>query len=396
MDNVINLDRGSTQQEAVGARSVDVRRGGRNGELSAQWRSRPDDQRFLSLEELLAHVAGRAERSYADTIDTKSIEVVADGESRLDLKLPTGDVVTPTHWAFGQLCSQVKAPAGYLRTLPAAIAQFPLQYGMVANRTEVAKFFATSEGEGQPHLLRAVTSPNYGRIMDAEVVHRVMNIAGDDWKVPGTINWSTGQHDPNTPVTKDSTTLYASDRDVFVFLCRDQYPIEIGKLENGEPDYLFPGFIVSNSETGNGSLRIETMFLRGVCQNRNLWGVEGQESLRIRHTKYAPDRLDIEAGPVLESFANEARSAVVKKVTDAKSITVAGDHDERMKFLINQGFAATKSGQILESFKKDEGHDASSVWDFVQAMTASARDVAHQDARIVIERKAGGLMDHVT
>ena len=40
----------------------------------------------------------------------------------------------------------------------------------------------------------------------------------------------------------DTTTLYASDRDVFLFLVDDTHPIEAGRLPNGEPDLYFRGF----------------------------------------------------------------------------------------------------------------------------------------------------------
>jgi hypothetical protein len=36
--------------------------------------------------------------------------------------------------------------------------------------------------------------------------------------VPGVLDWSTGVYNPLVDVTKNTTTLYASDRDVFVFL----------------------------------------------------------------------------------------------------------------------------------------------------------------------------------
>jgi len=55
-------------------------------------------------------------------------------------------------------------------------------------------------------------------------------------------------HNPFVEVTKDTTTLYASDRDVFLFLVDDTHPIEAGKLPNGDPDLYFRGFYCWNSE----------------------------------------------------------------------------------------------------------------------------------------------------
>ena len=113
-----------------------------------------------------------------------------------------------------------------------------------------------------------------------------------------------GLYDPFVPVSLDTTTLFASDRDVFVFLVDDTHPIEIGKLADGSPDLVFRGFYAWNSETGSKTAGLAAMYLRGVCMNRNLWGVENFQEIKIRHTKFAADKWSAEAQPALESFAN--------------------------------------------------------------------------------------------
>ena len=98
-----------------------------------------------------------------------------------------------------------------------------------------------------------------------------MRIAGDGigdtrWKVPGLLDWSTMTDNPFVEVTKDTTTLYASDRDVFLFLVDDAHPIEAGRLPNGDPDLYFRGFYCWNSEVGSKTLGIaSSLFLRAVC-----------------------------------------------------------------------------------------------------------------------------------
>ena len=42
--------------------------------------------------------------------------------------------------------------------------------------------------------------------------------------------WSTGVYNPTVEISRDTTTLYASDRDVFLFLVDDHNPIEAGRL----------------------------------------------------------------------------------------------------------------------------------------------------------------------
>jgi hypothetical protein len=226
---------------------VDPSRGERIGRVSSEWFRRPADERFLNLSDLHWSVKGRADRSRARTVPSHEVRVEArreDGD-RLRLMLPgEADEIAPTHWSFGQLCSLVGAPSGYLRQLPAPLAGINLQYGLSQHRSELVKTYTTEQGRTE---LRAVTGPDYGRIHDHELVEAVMRIAGNGtgdtrWKVPGVLDWGTMRHNPNVDVTADTTTLYASDRDVFLFLCDDLNPIEAGRLPNGEPDLYFRGF----------------------------------------------------------------------------------------------------------------------------------------------------------
>ena len=255
---------------------VDVSRGERLGRVSSEWFLRPDDERFLSLPELYGAVRARADRAEARTVESRAIRVEArreDGE-RLGLIVPgQGRPVAPTHWSFGQLCGLVGAPAGYLRDLPAPLAGINLQHGLLNHRAELVKTLETDDGRVE---LRAVTGPDYGRIWDHELVAAVMRIAGNgtgdtNWKVPGVLDWASMTHNPYVEVTKETTTLYASDRDVFLFLVDDTHPIEAGRLPNGEPDLFFRGFYCWNSEVGSKTLGIASFYLRAVCANRNIW-----------------------------------------------------------------------------------------------------------------------------
>jgi hypothetical protein len=109
---------------------VDVSRGERVGRVSSEWFSRPADQRYLSLTELAHTVRARADRGRTRVVESALIHVEANRSDpeRSGLMLPGSDKpVAPTHWSFGQLASQVGAPAAYLRQLPAALAGINLQ-----------------------------------------------------------------------------------------------------------------------------------------------------------------------------------------------------------------------------------------------------------------------------
>ncbi|TXH36474.1 MAG: DUF932 domain-containing protein [Rhodospirillaceae bacterium] len=393
--NVQVLD---ARRDVSGGYKVDVRRGERVGRVSSEWFSRPDDERYLSLSDLARTVRERSERSRTRVVESALIHVEANRSDpeRLSLLLPGADApVAPTHWSFGQLASLVGAPAAYLRQLPAALAGINLQYGLTSHRAEQVKTLELEEGRVE---LRAVTGPDYGRIHDYELVEAVQRIAGNGtgdtrWKVPGVLDWSTGIYNPRVDITKDTTTLYASDRDVFLFLVDDLNSIEAGRLPDGSPDLYFRGFYVWNSEVGARTLGMASFYLRAVCQNRNLWGVEDFEEITIRHSKYAASRFAHEAAPALLNFANSSPMPFVNGIKAARERIVARTDEDRTDFLRRRGFSKAESGKIIDAVLAEEGRPPESIFDFVQGITAVARDKPHQDARLEMEGKAKKLLD---
>ncbi|MBZ9711142.1 DUF932 domain-containing protein [Mesorhizobium sp. ESP7-2] len=377
---------------------VDVSRGQCVGRVSSEWFNRPADERYLSLTDLRNSVRARSQRSRTRIVESERIRVEAsrDDAERLLLMLPDAEApVAPTHWSFGQLASLVGAPAAYLRQLPAPLAAINLQYGLNSQRAEQVKTLEIQNGRLE---LRAVTGPDYGRIFDHELVEAVQKIAGNGtgdtrWKVPGVLDWSTGIYNPNVDISKDTTTLYASDRDVFLFLVDDLNPIEAGKLSNGDSDIFFRGFYCWNSEVGARTLGIASFYLRAVCQNRNLWGVENFEEITIRHSKYAASRFALEAEPALIQFADSSPMPFVNGIKAARQRIVARDDEDRQSFLRKRGFSKAETTKIIDTVLLEEGRPPESIFDFVQGITRVARDKSHQDVRLDMEGKAKKLLD---
>ncbi|MGE4306326.1 MAG: DUF932 domain-containing protein [Novosphingobium sp.] len=383
-----------------GGYRVDISRGQNISRVSSEWFSRPDDERYLSLTDLHASVRRRADRATTRIVESRAVRVEARSEDPelLTLIAPGDDTpIAPTNWSFGQLASLVGAPASYLRTLPAALAGINMQHGLLAHRGEQVKLLQTDTGRTE---LRAVTGPDYGRIWDHELVSAVMRIAGNGtgdtrWKVPGVLDWGSMVYNPHVDVSSETTTLYASDRDVFVFLVDDTHPIEAGKLPNGEPDLFFRGFYAWNSEVGAKTLGIATFYLRAVCQNRNLWGVENFEEIKIRHSKFAANRFAHEAAPALAHFADSSPRSFVDGIKRARERIVARKDEDREDFLRNRGFSKVETGKIISTVLAEEGRPPESLYDFVQGITAHARSKTNQDARLEIEGKARKILEKV-
>lgn len=408
MDGITPKMDGETKV-AGGYTTAATSKGKVDGTLSAQWAARPADQRFTTLEALIASVKARTDASSEGVVQTAGLRVVTEGANLL-LDDGSGAAYEPTHWSFGQLCSladgtsadQMRKTASYGPT-GLKVAAAALQLGIKARGAGTMAAY-TMAGDGYD-TLRAMTSEKYARIRDLDVANKVADLVKKDdrWKVPGMIDWSSQKngcvtHNPFVDVTTDNTTLYASDRDVFIFMCQDAHPIEVGKLDNGDPDLMFRGFIVSNSEVGAATFTLRTFLLRGVCMNRNLWGTESQAEISIRHIGSAVDKFEELATPALEAYADADAAAIVGKVHAAKAITIAKTEGERIDFLMAKplGFSRTQALKVMARVNEEEGHPLTTVWDAVQGVTALARKIEHQDVRVKLEALAGRLMEKVT
>lgn len=385
---------------------VDISKGQCIGTVSHQWASRPDDQKFTSLSALREQVAKWAEASHTFDIDPRGFHAHQFEDSLLIGHADLSMDVTPTNYGFSDVCSLVGAPARYLTKLSPDLAAKNLNYGFnQLDEKQVQAYVGDGAAFGSD-MLRCITSTQYGRILDRDVVDEVMKFAGDGvgdtrWKVPGVMDWADMRYNPNVDIDKQTTTLFASDRDVFLFLVDDKNPIEVGKTASGDPDMVFRGFYTWNSEVGDRTFGLATMYLRGVCCNRLLWGVEGFTETTFRHSSGAPKRFMEECAPALSSYAETGASKLVAGVQAAKStIVVSGANEDergadRIAFLRKLGFSASKALDLVTTHLVEEGRPPESVWDFAQAMTAVARSCQFQDQRVKLEQQAGKLLDKV-
>lgn len=229
-----------------------------------------------------------------------------------------GHAYRPSHHAFSQLAQLAGAPAGYLRSLPAAMTADCLNYGLHHAR-DVEEIGLLLQRNGDS-TLRAATGPNYGRIWDDEIVSTLVDLYGDGvsgrFRVPG-------EFGRRVPVTQANTTLYAGDRDMFVFLTDEENRIEVSNRRNGESGALARGFLVYNSEVGSRSFGIETFLFDYVCMNRIIWGATNHQTFRMRHTSGAPDRWLEKLQPALRAYADASTEGVTDLIAAAQAKGIA-------------------------------------------------------------------------
>jgi len=131
--------------------------------------------------------------------------------------------------------------------------------------------------------------------------------------------------------------------------------------EGGNHPIYFRGFYCWNSEVGAKTLGMASFYLRAVCQNRNLWGVEDFQEIKIRHSKYAASRFAHEAAPALTRFANSSPQSFMNGIKAARQQIVARTDEDRDDFLRKRGFSKAESGKIIEKVLMEEGHPPESI-----------------------------------
>ena len=368
-------------------------------QASNQWAHRPTDQRFQTLDALKAHVMKRRSLSRSTDIDLSRVTAAEqDGTITINHGIAA---VEPTHWSFGQLSARLHAPADYLRALPTDLAVLNINHGIkrYAEENGALKFMSVTrdDDDSEINTLQAVTGTKYGRIWDADCVQAVEKL----------VEKSNGKfHNPLAYASRrmgDSSQgleragLYASDRDVFMFM------IDGGSLlEGGDRAQLHRGFFCWNSEVGSKTFGLTTFLFNAVCGNHIIWGAQDVNELTIRHSQNGPTRFDVEAAPLLLSYANAAAAPVEAAIKRAVAYIVlpANTADTDRFDVINSfcnrhaKFSKAEIRSAIDFAKAEEG-DCRTLWHVVQGLTAYARGFDHIDSRVDLETRAGKLLDVV-
>jgi hypothetical protein len=360
-----------------------------------QWSTRPDDQRFTSLTAMRDHFNTTRLNSRATVVSSRRLEVVpADDNRGLAIQGANGHAYAPTNWAFGQLAQLAEAPAGYLRSLPAPIAADCINYGLKFKRDieDVGVLLQRpiqddTDGASVPAtpIIPAVTGPRYGRIWNADVLSALVKRFGDgvtgNFRVPGEFGKAV-------EITKANTTLFAGDRDMFVFLADEENRIEIPDRRDGRTGSLARGFFMWNSEVGSTTFGVGTFLYDYVCCNRIVWGAQQYREVKLRHTAAAPDRFLAEVQPALISYANSSTTSIVEGIAKAKAARL----DDVDEWLAKRFGKRTVAG-LQAVHNLEEGRPIETLWDVSTALTAKARSVPYQDERVAMERQAGDVLD---
>lgn len=356
-----------------------------------EWFARPEDERFESLEAMYQAALRDKADCVARTVPVQDVRAKATEDGRVILNGKT-NAASLTHWSFGQVASLAGAPAGYLRTLPADLAAAALNVGLdrlQATRSEHQLYFrAPMRGDGIRDLdqlqVRAVTSTDYGRIHDADIINRLIHVQQNNpkWHLP--MDWNNKR-----------SGAFRGDRDMTVLMVDGGSIVEDPTLTDGSQAAIYRGFILRNSEVGAAALSIQTFQFRYVCGNLCIWGAQNVRTIRRRHVG-DPRAIAyrIHAGiDTAERFARRPASEDVHAIRQLAAVELGKDRDETIQagraagLTIPQATAAYEQAEIHE-------HSPRSVWGYTAGITRASQLLTsgYQDARVTMDQIAGAML----
>lgn len=355
---------------------------------SREYASRPPDERFASIADLVSDARKDKELSAERAYNLKDLAVVTSDhvagvpEGSLRLQSPRG-LAKFSHWSFGQACRMIGAPAAYLRDLPPAIAAECLNFGLHDQPAGTTANLLVKANGGEP-LIRACTSDSYGRCWDADLYAAVAHQLTDRdpaWQLPPV--WGGG-----------TSGAYRGDRDSFLIVTNGGSIVTDPSLMNGDGNgAMYRGIMIRNSEVGASSVVIETVLYRYICGNLMIWGAVYDSRFKRRHIGSHVTRDVIrEIGRIAFNWAAaspERDRAIIRSLIDHEiAHTKEAVIDELMKM------KATKEQATLayERCEQTERVSPRSFWGVAQGLTRISQDETHQDERYELDKLAALVM----
>lgn len=356
-----------------------------------EYASRPKDERYPSLDALIAVAAEDKQLSRERGYNLHDLTVAATAEG-LRLRSGRGEAEF-THWSFGQLSRAVGAPAGFLRDgLTPDLAADVLNHRISEQPPTAASTILVRAANGHPvPTVRSITSESYGRVWDADLygsIARMLTDQGGSWQLPPT--WSG-----------EPAGAYRGDRDSFLIVVNGGSIVTDPSLRtapaggsgSGDPSGLYRGLLVRNSEVGASSVTIESILYRFVCGNHMLWGATIDRSFRRRHVGVHALRDTIrEIGQIAVRWGNRSAAQDEALIHRLMDLELAATRDGVIAEGRSLGLTAEQAAAAYDRCVQTEAVSPRSFWGLAQGVTRISQDSGYQGDRYALDQIAGLIL----
>jgi hypothetical protein len=349
---------------------------------NAQWSTRPADERFGSLGEMHARAMEIRTGAAVAKIKANALRVHADG-SDLMLEGATGTRADLTNWSFHQVAKRARAPAAYLRTLPASIAADCLNLGLRRSDDETAAQVLIARKATSQLTARAITSDKYCRIWNSDITKRLVELE------------QQGPWQPAPAAFDGSRGLYLGDRDMFAFLVDNDRRI----FEKGPGGGLSRGFMTWNSEVGGGAFGFMSFLYEYICGNHRVWHATNVAEFRVIHIGNGQDRKAFDGLTVeLRKYADATAADDEAKIESARQYQIGATKDEVLDAVFGLKSAPLSRKMIGQAYDLAEKRvdwygSPRSAWGMAGGLTEIARDLPNANERYALDMAASKVME---
>lgn len=187
--------------------------------------------------------------------------------------------------------------------------------------------------------------------------------------------------------------LYASDKDMFVFMVNEDKPIS-----GPDGNTLYRGFFAENSEVGDRSYELTAFLYNAVCGNHIVWGAQNIMNVRIVHVGNAEERSRAAMIAGVQSYGDRASKDDEAIIRRAFGMKIADSKDEVIDALYKRRLPGVTTGDLDDAYEAavahpEDGHrGANTVWGMVQWITRSSQAKPNTDKRCDLDRAAGRVL----
>ena len=357
---------------------------------SQQWATRPQDERFTSLQDLLTAAQADRQTCRRALVPVAELRAVADG-NRLIIA-GTQASAALNNWSYSQLAGIAGAPGGYLRTLPPQLAADCLNIGLQrltdeAKREKHALLLRNGGPADVPYTARAINSDRYARLWDEAPIQSLIKVQDrhPEWQLP--MSWKNVREG-----------AYRGDRDMFVFMTNGGSIIEDPTLMqawhsgsdqgNGR---MYRGIILKNSEVGSASLSVETFLFRFVCGNHIIWHASNHTKKSRRHigslNQWTADEMIRAAMGIADASARQDE----QQIAAIAKLTYGTDKDACIAQARKDGLTERDARASYDAAEANEPNPRS-TWGYVNGITRHSQTYLNQDDRHELDMIAGRIL----
>lgn len=377
-----------------------------------QWSSRPDDERFWTLEEMhnqtLAYCLN-SEEVEMEASDCKLFET----DRGISMRTGTGpdDSAEVSHYAFTQVCRQLGAPPSYLRQLPNRLVVDCLETARTSmGHDDRSRSLLLDMTYSDRPLLRATTSSRYVRVWNHRLVEQLMGLKSEGWIVPPA-RPSGNTESERTRIATDADCvdfgaspltvkpgdeiapagLYASNHDMFAFMIHPDIVIENGLSPAG----MRRGTMIRQSEVGACSIWKLDFLFDTVCGNHIVWNAKDVKETRVIHKGNSVEDNWL---AMVSSITEEAQMSASDQEADirrAQELVIAKGKDAMIELLFKKRWTSKRDAASAYDLAAENRHahgNPDSAWGIVSGLTLLSQKSGHADGRAKMDQAAGKIL----